>query len=126
MKRLILAVSLAFIALGTGIFETVYIGRVADRTAEYVEEAVKFSREKDDKKAGEVLASADEYWKRNSPVIKIFLSHDSNREISENLIEMQERIGMEEIEEFYSLCAKTKEQLASLKENELPLFENIL
>lgn len=126
MKRLILAVSLAVIALGIGIFETVYVGRVADLTAEYVEEAVNLSREKENKKAAEALESAREYWKENSRVMKVFLSHDREREISENLIEIQERIGMEEIEEFYSLCERTKGQLASIKENELPLIENIL
>lgn len=129
MKRMILAISMALIALGIGIYETVYISRVADRTIEYVEEAVKYSKENNGAmtpKTLETLKSARKYWHNSGRIMKIFLSHEKEREISENLIEIQERIGMEEIEEFYSLCEKTKGQLASIKENELPLIENIL
>lgn len=117
---------MALISVGIAVFEVIYVDNVAGDLIENIEKIRSLCENEENDRAEVLLNSTSEKWQESKRLMKIFLIHDKAEDVTENLREMQERIYQEEREEFYSLCEKTKGQLAFIKENELPGIDNIL
>ena len=65
-------------------------------------------------------------WKHNVGITDMFLYHDYVDEITENMEKMCIFATSEKDTEFLSVCSVIKNQIASLRNSEIPNLENII
>lgn len=125
MNKLWAAVIIIILVTALCITETMYTLNTSAMVEEKIENAVSFYEKGDDKKAKEEIKSANETWHSKRQLMDIFLYHDTVDQIGTTLTAAEKYLGSSK-DDFPVECAKAKEQLNSLKEAQLPNFENIL
>lgn len=126
MKRLFLSIFLVSFAIFIAFVEVWYINYAADDTIDginKIDELIELS-EKD--KALENAEKVIEKWDVKSRYFNIFLLHEEIESIAENLEELKAAIKTGDDDRFYEVSAKTKRRLDIIKEDEIPLLENVL
>lgn len=126
MKRLWFAAVFTFIAVCAGLFELFYVIQVTGQFQDQLTDARSFVEQGNTQRAEEKISEMYEKWESISPFFDILLLHDAVDEIGNNMLELKEFAENKESADFYALCARTKKQLKSLGDSELPKIENIL
>lgn len=126
MKRIWFAILFTFISISIGVFELSYIGYNSSAYIKKIDNSKNLIQQGNYYNAEKEINSALEDFEKTAVLFDIFLAHNDVDDISQNLSELTEFAKTENKAEFNSLCEKTKRQLQSLKDSELPLFENIL
>lgn len=91
-----------------------------------IDTAEEYFSDKEYKIAYEISENAKSTWQINAKKLNLFLSHSKVEEIEESLEELSNAAQNKDAEQFYALHRKTKRQLLSIKESELPKLENII
>lgn len=123
MKRLIFAICISLFGICLAIFEVWYVGNVTDKFYKAIDKSIVYAeddKEKTVKELESIIANLEEASKG----IKVFLTHEELEEVMCDLKQMEVMIERDS-QQFYFLGAKAKQQLLDIKENELPLFDNI-
>lgn len=126
MKRLWAAVSLLIISILFSAIELYLVDVNQDKFSYMIKEIEDYYSIKEYKNAYDLCIKTEQYWKNSETKLKTFLLHSEINNISDSISEIKDSIKNEDKKTFYSVCQKTKRQLLSMKESELPNFENIL
>jgi len=78
------------------------------------------------KKAYEYAESIEKQWQKSKKNLNIFINHNEVDSIDNNLKDLSFVIKNDNKTEALKLCDKTKRQLLSIKERQLPHFRNII
>ena len=126
MKRLYVAIALIVISLSFAVSEYILIQKSYKDFYPVIEKAEKYCSEKEFSDAFKTINYAQTEWDKKSKLLNSFIDHTHTENINENYFQLLEMAQKKEDVEFLSLCEKTKRQLLSLKESELPSFDNIM
>lgn len=126
MKRLWFAAVFTFIAICAGLFELFYIIQVTGQFQDQLTEARSYMEKGDTESAEEEMSEIYENWDSISSSFDILLLHDTVDEIGKNMLELKEFAKNKDAVDFYAICERTKKQLKSLGDSELPRIDNIL
>lgn len=126
MKRLYVAISLIIISLFFAVSEYIMVQKSYMDFTPVIDIAEKYCSEKEFSKAFDTVSIAQKKWDKKSKIMNSFIDHTHTENINENFFQLLEMAQKQKDVEFLSLCEKTKRQLLSLKESELPSFDNIM
>ena len=126
MKRLYVAISLIIISLFFAVSEYIMIQKCYKDFTPVIDVAQEYCSGKKFQEAYETISLAQEKWDKKSKFMNSFIDHTHTENINENFFQLLEMAQKQEDVEFLSLCEKTKRQLLSMKESELPSFDNIM
>lgn len=126
MKRIWAAVALLGIAAGLCIAEFMIVMRGCDEYIESISTAVGYAENDDYKSASKICEKTEKGWLKTHRKMNVFLIHTNVEEVTFNMAMLKTFAKNEDESMFLAYAEKTKRQLLSLKESELPYFENIL
>ena len=126
MKRLWVAISLLAISIFFATFENIMVLKNYNRFTPILDKAEEYCSENEFSKAYETIESAQLVWDKKSKVLNSLIDHTHVDNINESFFQLLESAQKHEQVEFLSICNKTKRQLLSMKESELPSFDNIM
>ena len=126
MKRLWVAISLLAISIFFATFENIMVLKNYNRFTPILEKAEEYCSKNEFSKAYETIESAQLVWEKKSKVLNSLIDHTHVDNINESFFQLLESAQKQEQVEFLSICNKTKRQLLSMKESELPSFDNIM
>lgn len=126
MKRLWVAIFLLVICFSTGIYEYSAVSKNQMKIAQIIDNAENYISNKEYKEAYNMSRYALIQWENECRILNVFLIHSDTSAVTENLNALCEHAQNKNVDEFAHISDKTKRQLHSLKESELPLFENVL
>ena len=126
MKRLWVAISLLAISIFFATFENIMVLKNYNRFTPILDKAEEYCSENEFLKAYETIESAQLVWEKKSKVLNSLIDHTHVDNINESFFQLLESAQKQEQVEFLSICNKTKRQLLSMKESELPSFDNIM
>lgn len=126
MKRLWAAVSLLIVSILFSAIELYLVDVNQENFTYMIKEIEDYYSIKEYKHAYDLCIKTEQNWKNSETKLKTFLLHSEINNISDSISEIKDSIKNEDKKTFYSVCQKTKRQLLSMKESELPNFENIL
>ncbi len=125
MKRLWIAFIIAVFTACLCATEMIFTLSLANKTAEYVEQATHAYENGNIQAAQSTFQTISRLWEKEKSCMDIFLYHETIDHVVTS-IAAANKYAETCNEEFLVECEKIKKQLHSLKESELPKFENIL
>ena len=125
MKRLWIAFIVAVFTACLCATEMIYTLSLANKTSEYVQQASKAYENGNIQAAQATFQTISHIWEKEKGGMDIFLYHETTDHVATS-IAAANKYAETCNEEFLVECEKIKKQLQSLKESELPKFENIL
>ncbi len=125
MKRTIFAISLLPLILVGCLAQTSFANKHCNATKQWVEKAMAASQQDDFSQTLQLSTKAKEYWDGHNKIITAILRHDDSGDVGIGLAKMVSFAKMQDQEEFYAVCAEVLEHLEHIREQELPLLENI-
>ena len=125
MKRLWIAFIIAVLTACLCATEMIYTLSLANKTSEYVQQASKAYENGNIQAAQATFQTISHIWEKEKGGMDIFLYHETIDHVATS-IAAANKYAETCNEEFLVECEKIKKQLQSLKESELPKFENIL
>ena len=125
MKRLWVAFIIAVFTACLCATEMIYTLSLANKTSEYVQQASKAYENGNIQAAQATFQTISHIWEKEKGGMDIFLYHETIDHVATS-IAAANKYAETCNEEFLVECEKIKKQLQSLKESELPKFENIL
>ena len=126
MKRLWVAISLLAISLIFATFEYIMVLRNYEKFTPVLVKAEEYCSKEEFSKAFDTIEKAQLSWDKKSKVLNSLIDHTHTENINESFFQLLESAQKQESVEFLSICNKTKRQLLSMKESELPSFDNIM
>ena len=125
MKRLWIAFIIAVFTACLCATEMIYTLSLANKTSEYFQQASKAYENGNIQAAQATFQTISHIWEKEKGGMDIFLYHETIDHVATS-IAAANKYAETCNEEFLVECEKIKKQLQSLKESELPKFENIL
>lgn len=125
MKRLWIAFIIAVFTACLCATEMIYTLSLANKTSEYVQQASKAYENGNIQAAQATFQTISHIWEKEKGGMDIFLYHETIDHVATS-IAAANKYAETCNEEFLVECEKIKKQLQSLKESELPKFENFL
>ena len=125
MKRLWIAFIIAVFTACLCATEMIYTLSLANKTSEYVQQASKAYENGNIQAAQATFQTISHIWEKEKGGMDIFLYHETIDHVATSIAAANKDAETCN-EEFLVECEKIKKQLQSLKESELPKFENIL
>ena len=126
MKRLWVAILLLVISIFFATFENITVMNNYKKFTPILEKAEQYCSDKEFSKAFDTIKQAQLSWDKKSKVLNSLIDHTHTENINESFFQLLESAQKQESVEFLSICNKTKRQLLSMKESELPSFDNIM
>lgn len=126
MKRLWVAILLLVISIFFATFENITVMNNYKKFTPILEKAEQYCSDKEFSKAFDTIKQAQLSWDKKSKVLNSLIDHTHTENINESFFQLLESAQKQEGVEFLSICNKTKRQLLSMKESELPSFDNIM
>ncbi len=125
MKRLIAGIVLALIAAAVAAGEIVCVNIAADSTLKSLESVNESILSENPEKAADECTRAIDNWENYGKCIDLFYEGNTVKDVEKQLYKAKYAVydGGNKFDEIYSY---TKKQLVNLKENELPVWNNIL
>ena len=125
MKRSIFALALLPIILIICLSMTALVSKHCKATKEYVEKSISAVEQGDYEKMLQHSKDAQQYWNDHNKTLTAILRHDDSGDVGIGLAKMVGFAKMQDEEEFLAVCAEVLEHLKHIREQELPLLENI-
>lgn len=91
-----------------------------------LQEARDAAEDEDFERALELSEKAEDSWKNSHKIMCTYIPHSRLEAIDLSLASLSPLIQYGAVDEFSSECARAAAQIASLKEAEMPIWENIL
>ena len=126
MKRIYIAAVLLIITLSICIYELRFVSRSCNDFSHYVTEIQAAYEDTEYDAALNLTKMVNDKWQKNVHKIDMLLYHDYVDEITDNLSKLSIFISKEDESQFLATCREIKNQLESLKNNEIPILENII
>lgn len=126
MKRTVLAVILAVIAIAAAICELLYVKNKTDYYISSINKIDELVKEKELSSALSLCEETEKSWYSHTASIDILLIHDYVDSIGISISKMHSYLSSSDEKMYFSESAGAKKALASIKESEYPNFENIL
>lgn len=126
MKRIWAAVAILVVVSGLcwwGVHTTI---ELSDVLSNALQEARSAAEQGDFARAAGLSNQAEERWREFHKVLSTFIQHARLEAIDLSLASLSPLIEHGAVDEFTSECARAAAQIASLREAELPILENIL
>lgn len=121
-------ISLVFI-IACAVFSAVQLGFVsakADVFVAMIEQSDRYMMKNDFEEAIKLCKTVEEKWKESAEKIDMLLIHDYVDEIGINISKMRSYAESGSPDMYFAMSTSAKKELASIKESEYPLIENIL
>jgi hypothetical protein len=126
MKRIYIAIVFVLIAGTLAGIEAGYIGAKVDAYISNIEITDKYMRKDDFENAINACNALEASWDENAENIDLLLIHDYVDNIGIGISKMRAYAENGSPDMYFAESTSVKKQLTSIKESELPLFENIL
>lgn len=126
MKRIYIAIVLFLTALFSGALEAGYITAKADMFIGKIENIDKLLQKSEYSNALSLCRQTEEQWYESAEKIDMLLIHDYVDAIGLSISRMTVYAEQKNAEMYFAESVSAKKELASIKESEYPLIENIL
>ena len=126
MKRIIISVIIFLICCSGAVSEVLFVSRTVNGYIEEIEIIDGLIGNDDFSKAQSKCAELENSWHTTLRIIDVFLIHDYVDKITISIAQMNSYAKTGSAESYYSVSAEAKKALASIKDSEYPLPENIL
>lgn len=126
MKRIYIAIFLIILSLFFATTEYILISKNCEFFSENLDIAEQHCSNNEFTKAFDSIKQTQKEWDKKSKALNSFIDQTHTQNVNDCLFELLETAKNNDSKQFLSLCHKTKRQLLSIKESELPCFENIL
>lgn len=126
MKRLWVAIFLLALSIFFATFENITVLKNYNIFTPILDKAENYCSNEEFSEAFDTIEQAQLIWDKKSKVLNSLIDHTHTENINESFFQLLESAKKQEKVEFLSICNKTKRQLLSMKESELPSFENIM
>ncbi len=126
MKRIYIAVVLVLLTLCIGALETGYVTAKTDMFIDKIERADKLMKRNEFSEAIKLCQNTEKEWYDNAKAIDMLLIHDYVDDIGLSISKMTSFAESKNTDMYFSESSDAKKQLASIKESEYPLIENLL
>lgn len=126
MKRIYIAVVLVLLTLCIGALETGYVTAKTDMFIDKIERADKLMKKNEFSEAIRLCQNTEKEWYDNAKSIDMLLIHDYVDDIGLSISKMTSFAESKNTDMYFSESSDAKKQLASIKESEYPLIENLL
>lgn len=126
MKRIYFSAAFLAITIIGALFQAWYIGSKADKFTEQIEQIDEYMLQDDFENAVKLSKKTEAEWDKAARNIDIFLIHDYVDSISTDMSHLCACIENGNPQMYFYESAGIKKELTSLKESELPYFENLI
>lgn len=126
MKRIYIAAALILVTLITAALESGYVTAKSDMFITKIEKADKLMKKSEYRQAFMLCQNTEKEWYDDAKVIDMLLIHDYVDDIGLSISRMTAFAEEKSAELYFAESAGAKKQLASIKESEYPLIENLL
>lgn len=126
MKRIYISITFLLIAIIIGGIEVGYITAKSDLFTSRIEAVDELMQKNEFVKAIELCKENEKQWEETAKIFDMLLIHDYVDTIRNNISKMRSYAENLSIEMYFAESTLTKKDLASLKESEYPLINNIL
>lgn len=126
MKRIYFSAAFLVITIVGALFQAWYIGSKADKFAEQIEQIDEYMLKDDFEKAVKLSRETEAEWDEAARSIDVFLIHDYVDSIGTDMSHLRACIENGNVQMYFYESAGIKKELTSLKESELPYFENLI
>ena len=126
MKRIIAAICIIIITLTLSVCEYISIKNNQKYFVESLNLCEDYISDYELNKAKKLLENLDEKWHNSERILNIFINHNEVDDIKNDIDSMQFYLKNNNIKSFWELSDKTKRQLLSIKERQLPYLRNII
>jgi hypothetical protein len=126
MKRIYIAIAFLLTAFIITAVEIGFISAKADNYISRIEQIDKMILKNDFEDAIVCCEEIDNQWSNSAKRIDLFLIHDYVDDIGSSIAKMRAYVENGSIDMYFAESYYTKKQLASIKESEYPMIENIL
>ena len=99
---------------------------LSDELNHTLQEAYTAAEEGNLVRAQELSNEAQTHWKKFHRILSTYIQHTRLEEIDRSLATLSPLLQHGAVDAFSSECARTAAQIASLREAEMPILENIL
>lgn len=126
MKRIYISVIFLAIAFSLSAIEIGYISGKIDTYISLIEQADRYMRKTNFEDALNLCKDIEDKWDNSAEKIDMLLIHDYVDEIGNSISKMRSHAENGNPDLYFSESTCAKKELASIKESEYPLLENIL
>lgn len=126
MKRIYISLSIIIAVFILAAVETGYISAKADSYIFKIENTDKLMLKDNFSEAINLCSSIEESWDNSAKKIDMFLIHDYVDNIGDSISKMRAYAENGSVDMYFAESSAAKKELASIKESEYPLIENIL
>ena len=126
MKRIYISVLFLAIAFSLSAVELGYISGKADVFISMIDQADRYMRKTNFEDALNLCKDIEDQWCESAESIDMLLIHDYVDQIGNSISKMRSHAENGNPDLYFSESASAKKELASIKESEYPLLENIL
>ena len=126
LKRIYIAISFLIVAILIASAEMGYITAKADMFETKIENADRYMRKNEYAEAFKICKEAESDWDDSTKIIDMLLIHDYVDSVGMKISLMKSFAENQNYDMYFSESTAAKKELASIKESEFPLVENIL
>ncbi len=126
MKRIWVAVLLLLISLCFSVSEFFAVKYNFEKHVQMLDKAEYYFSQKEFTKSYEQCKKLQSSWAKSEKLLNIFLVHKQVDDIAQDLMTLKKYAEFKDEKSFFLTTGKTKRQLLSMKESELPDYQNIL
>ena len=126
MKRTIVALIIAALALTVGAGESIYLSANTDSYIEMLDKADSLVEKNEMAEAAETVKRLDNRFLNDSRIYDMLMFHSDVDDISASLASLQRYAYAGDISEFLAASARIKRILVFMKKMRVPRLENIL
>lgn len=126
MKRIWVALFLLLFSLSFALSEFFLVKHSYQKHLDMLTVAEIYFSQKEYNDTYEQCKAVEKSWDKSKKFLNVFLVHKQVEEVSQSLLTLKNQAKAKDDKAFLLTIDKTKRQLLSIKESELPDYENIL
>lgn len=126
MKRVYIAIAFLLVAFCIASAEMGYVSAKADMFVYKIENADKHMRKSEFSEAIKICKKTESEWYESADIIDMLLIHDYVDSIGISISQMRSYAESKNADLYFAQSTSAKKELASIKESEYPLIENLL
>ena len=126
MKRIYVSIAFILICFTVSGIEIVYISSKVENFTSLIDNAYNQMKKTNFEEAVNICTQTEEQWNNSVSAIDSFLIHDYVDKIGESISLMKTYAENCAPADYFAESKRAKKQLASIKESEYPIFENIV